>query len=153
MESVNSCWHWNLNNNWYGQESLPSDFNIGNFLRKEKLLAAARKLDQSSSSSSSPNKSPISRSSKTLNRTSPIDSFVKFDYWSLDLEYLIWFDSFLYKETFRSFFSNNLPLYLKLSSSNHMVILGRFTNYWFHPSRLLSTTSTRFYTIIRMVYH
>nr|XP_046913969.1 uncharacterized protein LOC124494755 [Dermatophagoides farinae] len=73
MESVNSCWHLNLNNNWYGQESLPSDFNIAS----------------SSSSSSSPNKSPSSRSSKTLNRTSPIDSFVKFDYWSLDLEYLI----------------------------------------------------------------
>lgn len=75
--------------------SLPSDFNIGNFLRNEKLLAAARKLDQSSQSSSesSPNESTSSSSSSTAapNQICSVDFFVKFDYWSLNLEYVIWF--------------------------------------------------------------
>lgn len=85
---------WNRNENQSSRRSLPSDFNIGNFLRNEKLLAAAKKYDRSLSST---NESTTSPSLTSSNQISLVDLFVKFDYWTLDLEYMIWFDLFLDK--------------------------------------------------------
>ena len=50
---------WNRNENQSSRRSLPSDFNIGNFLRNEKLLAAAKKYDRSLSSTNESTISPL----------------------------------------------------------------------------------------------